>query len=205
MKIAVFSGHVYESSMRNLLDLPSDLPIPSDDGAAHHLEGKEIPEITLVTHLGKLVPLVEVFSSKTVLFTFPRAGNTLSPNPAVREWDLIPGARGCTPQSCGYRDLTQDFEELGFQVFGLSVQSPEILNEVATKNHLTFDLLSDSAVALTDALRLPTFDFHGERLIKRMTLLVDGGRIFKIFYPVFPPDQNAAEVLSWIRHHRGRQ
>lgn len=167
--------------MRNLMNLPANLPAPEDDGAANHLVEKAIPDLVLINHENKDVSLRENTKAKTVLFIFPRAGNTIRPNLHTDDWDLIPGARGCTPQSCGFRDLSKDFEAQGYNVFGLSVQRPEILREIATKNHLPFQLLSDSALELTKALRLPTFDFHGETLIKRMVLLIENGKIFRVF------------------------
>ena len=189
-------------NMRNLHELPKDLPRPIDDGTAGNLVGKTAPDLRLISHAGDSIRLSEAFQGKTVLFIFPRAGNSIRPNPAVEEWDLIPGARGCTPQSCGFKNLAQDFTTLGFQIFGLSTQTPDILSEVALKNHLPFDLLSDSDLELTKSLQLPTFLFHGETLLKRMVLLFQGNQIFKVFYPVFPPDQNADEVLVWIKSQR---
>jgi peroxiredoxin len=131
-----------------------------------------------------------------VLFIYPRTGKPGDPLPPG--WDLIPGARGCTPQSCAFRDLHGEYEARGVRVIGLSAQSPNDQLEFASRVHLQFPLLSDEALDLSHELGLPTFDTAGMSLYKRMTLLIRDGEIVKVFYPVFPPDRNAAEVLAWL-------
>lgn len=185
---------------QNLTDLPDNLPRPTDDGLADHLMGVEIPKIKLQSTHGTTIDLWSAFQNKTVLFIYPRAGSPLEPNTNPELWDAIPGARGCTPQSCGFRDLIQDFTSLGVQVYGLSIQSPVVQKEFVDRNHITFPILSDSDYQLAGNLKLPTFDFDGERLIKRMALIIQEGKIQKVFYPVFPPDKNAENVLAWLKN-----
>jgi peroxiredoxin len=182
----------------NLTELPKDLPCPVDDGKTAHLTGTLIPSIKLTSTEGDEVNLWETFQNPTVLFIYPRAGSPMEPNKSPELWDKIPGARGCTPQSCSFRDSIREFSELGIQVYGLSVQSPHIQKEFVERNHIFFPILSDAEHLLTNGLNLPTFDFVGERLIKRMAFFIKDGKIEKVFYPVFPPDKNADEVLSWL-------
>ncbi|AGH94311.1 peroxiredoxin [Pseudobdellovibrio exovorus] len=183
---------------QNLNELPKDLPQPIDDGKAKHLTGLSIPKIQLTSTKENQLNLWEAFQKPTVLFIYPRAGSPLEPNTNPELWDSIPGARGCTPQSCSFRDLIAEFDKLGVQVFGLSIQSPLVQKEFVERNHITFPILSDHQYLLTEQLNLPTFDFEGERLIKRMAFFIKEGKIQKVFYPVFPPDKNAEEVLSWL-------
>jgi peroxiredoxin len=185
--------------MRSLLDLPKDLPQPVDDGAARHLMGLPLPSLTLEGTGG---PQSLSKLDRAILFVFPRAGSPLEPNANEELWDLTPGARGCTPQSCGFRDLGRDFKALKTSIFGLSVQRPKVLREIAVRNELPFPLLSDEDLALGRALGLPTFDFEGERLLKRMALYIEDGQIRQVFYPVFPPNENARTVLSWLTTHK---
>ncbi len=184
---------------QNLNDLPDDLPCPADDGLTDHLGGTTIPEISLPSTQGIQVNLWQAFQKSTVLFIYPRAGSPIEPNQNPELWDTIPGARGCTPQSCGFRDLQQEFQSLRVQIYGLSVQSTLVQKEFVTRNHITFPILSDHDYQLTDRLNLPTFDFEGECLIKRMALFIDQSKIQKVFYPVFPPDKNAENVLYWLK------
>jgi peroxiredoxin len=179
-------------------ELPPNLPCPHDDGAATHLDGLELPDLNLESTQGPR-NLREITTPRTVLFIFPRAGSTLEPNTNQELWDSIPGARGCTPQSCGYRDLAAEFRNLDTDIYGLSIQSPRILTEITERNHLPFPLLSDQRLELAKALKLPTFEFEGERLIKRMALVCENGAIRKVFYPVFPPNLNASVVLGWLK------
>jgi peroxiredoxin len=185
--------------MRNIYDLPPDLPRPIDDGETDHLPGLKLPGVQLDSTLGKPISILEQFQKPTVLFIYPRAGSPLEPNTNQELWDQTPGARGCTPQSCGFRDLYAEFQSLGIAVFGLSIQSPAVQAEFVERNHIPFTVLSDSKYELTERLRLPTFVFEGERLIKRMALFINDGKIQKVFYPVFPPDRNAEEVLNWLQ------
>ena len=177
--------------------LPADLPAPVDDGATRHLAGMRLPDIALRATDGSTVSLAGL-PGRTVVYAYPRTGE---PGKAmlVPDWDQIPGARGCTPQSCAFRDHHAELKAAGAdQVFGLSTQSTAYQSEMATRLHLPFPVLSDEALELTRALRLPTFAAAGLTLIKRLALIVDDGRITHVFYPVFPPDRNAADVLAWL-------
>jgi peroxiredoxin len=177
--------------------LPSDIPVPQDDGAARHLTGMRLSDVTLPATSGPAVNL-SALSGRTVVYVYPRTGVPGQPNPDG--WDQIPGARGCTPQSCSFRDQFNDLKQAGVaHVFGLSTQDTAYQSEAATRLHLPFPLLSDEKLTLTKALRLPTFVAAGMTLIKRMALVIDNGAITKVFYPVFPPDRNAADVLAWLQ------
>jgi peroxiredoxin len=136
----------------------------------------------------------------TVLFFYPR--NAQPHEPVPEEWNMIPGARGCTPHSCGFRDLHQEFNMLGFQIFGVSTQDTDYQKELVNRVHLPFEVLSDAKLELVNALRLPTFEYRGLRLLKRMAWVIEDGKIAKVFYPVFPPDKNADEVLNWLKARR---
>jgi len=189
-----------DTKMRqNLNELPANLPRPVDDGLTDHLKGHTIPKIQLQSTEDTQVDLWQSFQTPTVLFIYPRAGSPLEPNTNPELWDSIPGARGCTPHSCAFRDLIQDFKALGVSVYGLSMQSPVVQKEFVQRNHITFPILSDSQYLLTGSLKLPTFEFDGDRLIKRMAFFIEHGTIQKVFYPVFPPDKNAEEVLNWLK------
>ena len=177
--------------------LPADLPVPVDDGAAARLAGMRLPDIALQATDGSTVSLAAL-PGRTVVYAYPRTGE---PGKAmlVPEWDQIPGARGCTPQSCAFRDHHADLKSAGAdRVFGLSTQSSAYQREMADRLHLPFPVLSDEGLALTRALRLPTFEAGGLTLIKRLALVVDAARIAHVFYPVFPPDRSAADVAAWL-------
>ena len=176
--------------------LPSDLPVPKDDGAARHLAGMRVPAITLTSTANRRVNLADLARDRTVIYCYPRTGAPGQPVP--KGWDQIPGARGCTPESCGFRDHYHALQELHARVFGLSTQTTEYQQEAVERLHLPFEILSDSDFAVTNALRLPTFDFDGVRLLKRLTLVLADGKIAKVFYPVFPPDKHAEEVIAWL-------
>src|SRR5579859_1066965 len=169
-------------------NLPADLPVPKDDGAAKHLSGMLVPPITLASTANRRVNMAEQARSRTVIYCYPRTGAPGQPVP--KGWDEIPGARGCTPESCGFRDRYQRLRALKTQVFGLSTQTTEYQREMVARLHLPFEVVSDADFALTNALRLPTFEFDGVRLLKRLTLVLSDGKIEKVFYPVFPPDKN---------------
>ncbi len=178
----------------------STIPAPMDDGGARHLMGAALPDIALAATDGKTVNLSKL-PGRTVVFVYPRTGRPGQIG-LVDNWDQIPGARGCTPQSCAFRDLHADLRAAGAaRVFGLSTQDTAYQQEAATRMHLPFPLLSDSPLALTNALRLPTMQVAGLTLLQRMAWVLDGGRITHVFYPVFPPDRNAADVLEWLRAH----
>ena len=176
--------------------LPPDLPVPIDDGAADHLQGADLPSLSLPSTSGGEVDLVEAAEGTLVLYCYPRTGRPGEPLPSG--WDEIPGARGCTPQSCAFRDHFAELQALGGAVLGLSAQPLEDQVEFADRVHLPYPVLSDPALRLADALRLPTFEVAGMRLYRRLTLVASERRIVKVFYPVFPPDRNASEVLSWL-------
>jgi peroxiredoxin len=176
--------------------LPENLPVPEDDGAADHLPGRLVPPLYLETTEGDL-NLAAAAVDLLVLYVYPRTGRPGVEPPAG--WDETPGARGCTPQSCGFRDHAAELAELGATVVGLSAQTIDEQREAAERLGLPHAVAADPELTLADALRLPTFEFQGERLYKRLTLVAEEGRIVKVFYPVFPPDENAAEVVGWLR------
>jgi peroxiredoxin len=179
--------------------LPSDLPQPVDDGQADHLRNMTIPPVSLRSTAGRMVNLSDLNAPRTVIYCYPMTGVPGKPLPAG--WDMIPGARGCTPQTCGFRDHYQELSQLRTDVFGVSTQTTEYQGEMAQRLEVPFEILSDAEFRLCDALRLPTFDADGVRLLKRMTLIVRDGRIEHVFYPVFPPNENADQVLHWLRGH----
>jgi peroxiredoxin len=177
--------------------LPDDLPVPEDDGACDQLPGAELPSLSLAATTGGSVDLSDVGAEGTaVLFIYPRTGRPGEELPTG--WDMIPGARGCTPQSCAFRDLHAEFAERGVEVVGMSAQSPEDQAEFAERVHLQFPVISDESLELARELDLPTFEVDGMTLYKRVTLVIRDGEIVKAFYPVFPPDRNAADVLGWL-------
>jgi peroxiredoxin len=184
-------------------ELPAGLPVPEDDGAADHLAGLEVPAVRLFStaaesprETGGTANLAELAQGLLVAYVYPRTGVPGQPLPAG--WDDIPGARGCTPQSCAYRDALAEFAALGAAVTGISAQTPAEQREFAEREHIPFPLLSDSDLSLAEALRLPTFEVEHMTLYRRLTFVAEEGRIVKAFYPVFPPDRNAAEVLGWL-------
>jgi peroxiredoxin len=180
--------------------LPPNLPVPVDDGAARHLTGLRLPDITLPATDGSTVNLARL-RGRTVVYLYPRTGQPGKPLP--EGWDLIPGARGCTPQSCSFRDHFAELKALGVaQLYGLSTQDTDYQREAVERLRLPFPLLSDAGLKLTRAIHLPTFEVAGMTLLKRMAWVVDGGTIVKTFYPVFPPDKSAEEVIGWLRASR---
>ena len=185
-----------ETGPHNPLNLPSGIPAPGDDGGARHLTGMPVPDLALAATDGGQVNLAKL-AGRTIVYIYPRTGVPGVPLPDG--WDMIPGARGCTPQSCGFRDHFADLRSLGVaQVFGLSTQDTAYQQEAANRLHLPFPLLSDNKLQFTRALDLPTFTAAGMQLIKRMVLVIDDGIITKVFYPVFPPDKSADEVVAWL-------
>jgi peroxiredoxin len=181
----------------NPLNLPPDIPVPDDDGGARHLPGMRVPDLALAATDGARVNLASL-RGRTVLYIYPRTGVPGVPLP--EGWDAIPGARGCTPQSCGFRDHFAELKALGIaHVFGLSTQDTAYQQEAASRLHLPFPILSDAKLQFAGALDLPTFSVAGMTLLKRMALVIDDGAIVKVFYPVFPPDRNAQAVVEWIR------
>ena len=182
---------------RSLATLPPGLPAPVDDGAAAHLTGMRLPPVALVATDGGAVELATI-PGTVVVFAYPRTGRPGEPS-LVEDWDAIPGARGCTPHTCGYRDLHAEFAALGARVFGLSTQTPAYQREMVERLKVPFPVLSDADLALTAALRLPTMEVAGQTLLKRVAWIARDGVIARVFYPVFPPDRNAAEVLAALR------
>ncbi|MFY9802479.1 MAG: peroxiredoxin [Candidatus Acidiferrales bacterium] len=176
--------------------LPADLPRPLDDGAADHLGGLSMPAIALVSTVGRMVDVSKLRAPRTVLYFYPMTGVPGKPLPDG--WDLIPGARGCTPQTCGFRDLHAQLLALNVEIFGCSTQTHEYQREMTSRLRVPFEVLSDADFKLCDALRLPTFLVDGTRLVKRLTLLVRERKIEKVFYPVFPPNESASQVLHWL-------
>jgi peroxiredoxin len=176
--------------------LPDGLPVPSDDGAADHLDGMEVPSVSLRSTSGGEVDLRAAAAGTLVLYVYPRTGRPGEALPAG--WDDIPGARGCTPQSCAFRDHFGDLRGLGADVLGMSAQSLADQVEFAERVGLPYPVLSDPGLELARALTLPTFEVAGMRLYRRLTLIARAGRIVKAFYPVFPPDRNAADVVDWL-------
>ena len=176
---------------------PGHLPVPEDDGACDHLEGGAMPSAPLPATDGSTVDLASL-PGRTVVYAYPRTGVPGQALPAG--WDEIPGARGCTPQSCAFRDHHAELVDAGASaVFGLSTQATDYQREAAERLALPFALLSDRALELASALRLPTFEADGATLIRRLALVIDDGRIAKAFYPVFPAERNATDVLDWLR------
>jgi peroxiredoxin len=170
--------------------------VPEDDGAADHLAGMELPAVALPSTQGGEVVLAEL-PGRSVLFCYPRTGRPGEELPPG--WNEIPGARGCTPEACGFRDRHDQFADLGARVLALSTQAPDYQREMAERLELPFPVLSDERLELVGALRLPTFGAGGWTLVKRITLVIRDGRVEHVFYPVFPPDAHAGEVLDWLR------
>lgn len=176
----------------------ASLPQPEDDGGATHLTGTQVPSMQLPSTQGGAVDLSQC-AGRTVVYAYPKTGQ---PGTALPDgWDAIPGARGCTPQSCAFRDHSAELVELGVhQLFGLSTQSTEYQQEAATRLHLPFALLSDADLSLQSQLNLPTMEVGGSVLLKRITLIIDEGVISQVFYPVFPPDESAQTVINWLKN-----
>lgn len=182
--------------MANLNVLPEGLPVPVDDGACNHLVGKSLPQIDLPSTSGRRVELFAL-PRRTVIYCYPLTGRPDRSLPAG--WNEIPGARGCTPQACAFRDHFQELHKLGVDVYGLSAQTTEYQQEALARLHLPYELLSDTDLKFTRTLELPTFEVDEMILIKRLTMVVTGGVIEKVFYPVFPPDKSAEEVIAWLK------
>lgn len=187
--------------MANVKEMPDGLPAPRDDGASDHLAGMTVPQVSLRSTRSRMVEL-STLGGTTVIYAYPMTGRPDTDLPDG--WDEIPGARGCTPQSCAFRDHLNELRAAGADhVFGVSTQTSEYQREAADRLHLPFELLSDAELVMQKAFRLPTFqtDIGGENplLLKRLTIVLREGKIAKVFYPVFPPDRNAADVIAWLR------
>ncbi|MFF4621563.1 peroxiredoxin [Nonomuraea jabiensis] len=184
--------------MTDYTSLPADLPVPEDDGAATHLPGMKVPPLEFQGTSGTAIRLDALGTGRTVVYIYPltsRPGTDLPDG-----WDSIPGARGCTPESCAFRDHHQDLLAAGAgSVFGLSSQDTDYQREAVERLHLPFQMLSDPARSLAQALDLPTFEAGGRTLYKRLTLIIRGDAIEHVFYPIFPPDEHAGQVLTWLR------
>jgi peroxiredoxin len=186
--------------MTNLNQLPTDLPIPQDDGSTNHLKGLKLPNLSLNASNGKAINLADI-KGKLVVYCYPMTGQ---PNVALPEgWDQIPGARGCTPQSCSFRDHYQELQELGAEVLALSVQSTEYQKEMVDRLHLPFQVVSDVNYQFQKALNLPTFVAAGMKLLKRVTLIANNGVIEAVHYPIFPSDSDPSWVIDYLKSHRG--
>jgi len=177
--------------------LPTDLPVPQDDGGARHLAGLKLPTLALKATDGSQVDLSKL-AGRAVVYIYPRTGVPGQPSPAG--WDAIPGARGCTPQSCSFRDHFAELKRLDVaNLYGLSTQDTGFQREAAERLKLPFPVLSDAELKLARAIKLPTFSIAGMTLLKRMALVIDDGVVAKVFYPVFPPDKNAEAVVAWLK------
>lgn len=185
--------------MTNLNQLPTDLPVPQDDGACNHLVGMPLPNVALLATDGSMVNLSQL-AGRLVIYCYPMTGQPNVPLP--EGWDQIPGARGCTPQSCAFRDHYQELQALNANVFGLSVQSTDYQREMATRLHLPFQVLSDEQYQFQKALNLPTFVAAGMTLLKRVTLISHQGRIEAVHYPIFPSDSDPAWVLDYLKNKK---
>lgn len=184
---------------KNLMQMPDDLPVPEDDGAAAHLAGSPMPDIALPATSGGPVELAKL-SARTVIYAFPRTGVPDEPT-FFEGWEQIPGARGCTPESCAFRDHHAELQSAGANVYGLSTQDTAFQRDAVGRLHLPFAILSDDRLALTRALNLPTFEVNALTLLKRFTLVVREGKIEHVFYPIFPPDGHAEQVLGWLNEN----
>jgi peroxiredoxin len=185
-----------------VLTTPNDLPVPQDDGACDHLKGMKFPAVSLSSTAGNEVD-PSTLSGLTIIFCYPRSG---APGEVITdEWNSIPGARGCTPQACSFRDASDEFSQYSVkQIFGISTQDTPYQQELKERTHLPYQLLSDENLKLIKALKLPTMEWKGKTLIKRLAMAVEDGTIVHVWYPVFPSDKNAEEVLKWLKSRTGR-
>jgi peroxiredoxin len=182
-----------------LTELPANLPRPSDDGGARHLRGMALPDLELPSTANRPVNLSKISAPRIVVYAYPMTGQPGKALPAG--WDDIPGARGCTPETCGFRDHHKDLAKVHADVFGVSTQSTAYQQEMVKRLEVPFEVLSDEHFAFTRAMKLPTFTVEGMTLMKRLTLIVRNNRIEHVFYPVFPPDKHAEEVIAWLKSH----
>ena len=183
----------------NVNQLPPNLPRPKDDGGAKHLAGMTLPDLELPSTSNRTVNLSKIQAPRTVIYCYPMTGR---PDRKLPDgWDDIPGARGCTPETCGFRDHHKDLARLKADVYGVSTQDTPYQQEMVARLQVPFEVLSDERLAFAHALRLPTFTVDGMTLLKRLTIVARGSRIEKVFYPVFPPDVHAEEVIAWLKRH----
>jgi peroxiredoxin len=189
----------FAMTQTNLNQLPPNLPRPKDDGGARHLTGMALPDLELPSTANRLVNLSRIAVPRTVIYCYPMTGR---PDRKLPDgWDDIPGARGCTPETCGFRDHHKDLAKLRADVYGVSTQDTPYQQEMVKRLEVPFEVLSDEKMAFTKALRLPTFTVDGMTLLKRLTIVARGGRIEHVFYPVFPPDTHAEAVIDWLKKH----
>jgi peroxiredoxin len=200
LALALRNSVVSAMEQQTNLDLPPNLPVPKDDGGARHLVGMALPDLELPSTSNRRVNLSRISAPRLVLYAYPMTGRPDRKLP--QGWDDIPGARGCTPETCGFRDHHKDLAKLRTEVFGVSTQDTAYQQEMVKRLQVPFEVLSDEHFALTKALNLPTFEVEGMRLIKRLTLVVRNHRIEHVFYPVFPPDKHAEEVMAWLNAHQ---
>jgi peroxiredoxin len=186
---------IYPNSVNEYLTLPANLPVPEDDGAARHLPGLAIPALVLDSSHGP-VDLAQLCTDRAVIYIYPHTG--IPGEPLLEGWDAFPGARGCTPESCGFRDLAAELAAAGARVAGLSGQPLAEQIGFAERNGMPFPVIADPHLRLRAALALPTFELHGVTFLRRLTLVAEHGTVAKAFYPVFPPDRHAGEVLAWL-------
>jgi peroxiredoxin len=197
---ARYNGRMAET--KSSVEAPdwSAIPAPVDDGATRHLAGATVGSVPLQATSGGTVDL-SALPGRSVVYAYPRTGKPGIDNPVG--WDMIPGARGCTPQTCSFRDHFGELKALGVDhLFGLSTQDPDYQREAATRMHLPFAILSDQDLKLTRAMGLPTFETSGMTLLKRFTLVIDDGKVTQVFYPVFPPDKSASDVIEWLSREK---
>ena len=183
----------------NLNQLPANLPRPKDDGGARHLMGMALPDLELPSTSKRRVNLSKVSAPRIVIYAYPMTGRPDRQLP--QGWDDIPGARGCTPETCGFRDHHKDLAKLHAEVFGVSTQDTAYQQEMVKRLEVPFEVLSDEQMAFARALKLPSFTVDGMTLLKRLTIVARSGRIEHVFYPVFPPDKHAEEVIAWLKAH----
>jgi peroxiredoxin len=183
----------------NLNQLPANLPRPKDDGGARHLTGMALPDLELPSTSKRRVNLSKVSAPRIVIYAYPMTGRPDRQLP--QGWDDIPGARGCTPETCGFRDHHKDLAKLHAEVFGVSTQDTAYQQEMVKRLEVPFEVLSDEQMAFARALKLPSFTVDGMTLLKRLTIVARSGRIEHVFYPVFPPDKHAEEVMAWLKRH----
>lgn len=193
------AGRDMSGQQTPLDQLPANLPVPTDDGGCRHLAGMRLPDLALPSTRNRRVNLSKVTATRVVVYAYPMTGRPGVTLPAG--WDDIPGARGCTLETCGFRDHHADLGKLQTEVYGVSVQTTEYQQEMVERLKVPFEVLSDADMALVRALKLPTFTAGGMTLIKRLTIVATGGRIEHVFYPVFPPDTHAEEVIAWLKSH----
>ena len=189
----------FAQQQTNFNELPANLPRPEDDGGARHLTGMAMPDLELPSTANRRVNLSKIDAPRVVIYAYPMTGRPDRQLP--QGWNDIPGARGCTPETCGFRDHHKDLARLRTEVFGVSTQDTPYQQEMVKRLEVPFEVLSDEHFALTRALKLPTFTVDGMTLMKRLTLVVSHGRIEHVFYPVFPPDKHAEEVIAWLKQH----